>query len=250
MALAQNGYSVIFDASRLKTYRIGDSRRTLDLRNDASGALIADFCGWYDANIEPIDGGIYDDWAHAVRKIVGSAWEYSNHSAANAVDLNATQHPLGLRWTFKAWQYAKLRWALRFRYRGCIRHGIDYHDRPDEMHAEIVAGLEKCAAALRRVRRREIRKRRAKLPKLYYGNLLVAVKQGQRNNRNVRLLQRALRSEGYKGIEVTGRWRPDDAEALKQFERKELKRPHPDGEPGPASVRALGRNRYRIRGLK
>lgn len=91
----------------------------------------------YHAEVEPITGGILDDWSYAYRPIRGGK-RYSNHASGTAIDLNATQHPLGRKGTHSA---AQLRAMDRIAgdLRGTMRHGARW-SRPDAMHWEVSPG--------------------------------------------------------------------------------------------------------------
>lgn len=108
------------------------------------------FKGFVDEIVEKgykIDGHA-DDWGFAHRPIRGYENRYaaskdprwlSNHSWGLAVDLNATDHPLGKRGTGVP-QYvveAARRWGLFW--------GGNYSGRPDEMHFEFLGRPEDVA---------------------------------------------------------------------------------------------------------
>lgn len=143
MASSQNGYEVLTtnrttgDYPRLRKTVIPGTGRHLYLRDGSVAFMIALFVLWFHERVERIDNKVWDEWGWAKRPIRGSTTGYSNHASGTAADINATMHPLGVRWTFKAWQYVKIRWWLKFVGMGVLRHGIDYQNRPDEMHVEI-----------------------------------------------------------------------------------------------------------------
>lgn len=145
MALtSQNGYPVIAaaDDARLHVWHAPARTGAFELRvhRGAPGFLLMLFALWYAEVIEPVAGKILDDWGwSAFRYVRGSVTFVSNHCSGTAIDLNATQHPLGQRGTFKPWQYVKIRARLAL-FAGCLRGGLDYVNRPDEMHTEINRG--------------------------------------------------------------------------------------------------------------
>lgn len=94
----------------------------------------------------------FDWWGWAYRDIRGSS-QVSNHASATAVDLNATQHPLGDSGTFTAKQVKQIRRDLRKVYKGTIRWGGDYNGRKDEMHFEMQPDQRKAAKVAKRLRR-------------------------------------------------------------------------------------------------
>lgn len=141
MLTSQNGWPVIetADDARLHLWLIPASSGTIHIRlhRGAPGFLIAHFIMWFAEMIQAVLGRINDDYGWCpLRNVRGSETDISNHCSGTAVDLNALQHPLGERGTFARWQYVKIRARLVL-YAGCIRSGIDYQNRADEMHHEI-----------------------------------------------------------------------------------------------------------------
>lgn len=157
-ATSQNGYTAN-DEDLIQTWTIPGTERKIRLRKGAPGALLVDFAAWFHVHIEPLDTGQLDDWGFAVRPIRGQGVEYdadgnainlSNHASGTAEDLNATKHPLGQRGTYTTAQYAAIRAKLKD-YDGCIRAGLDYTKRADEMHFEIVRSPAACQAVWDRI---------------------------------------------------------------------------------------------------
>lgn len=143
---SQNGYPVLSpDSPKLHNWVIPSKtgRFEIVLRNGSAGFILAHYILWFSEVIEPVFGKVRDWWGYAVRPIRGQTTGYSNHASGTAFDLNAPQHPLGKRGTFKPWQYTKMR-ARLLMYAGAIRLGIDYKNRPDEMHGEINRPLAYC----------------------------------------------------------------------------------------------------------
>ena len=141
---SQNGW-VVLDADttgphpRLRKWIIPGTTRHLVLRDGSAGFLLVHLALWFDQRVEPLDHETtWDDWGHAVRNVRLSADVYSNHASGTAMDLNATQHPMGVATgrTFTPKQQADIRKRLKF-YDACIRWGGDYQNRPDAMHFEI-----------------------------------------------------------------------------------------------------------------
>jgi len=162
MATSQNGYPVR-TSETCKVWRIpvgSGAKRHIVLAPGAPGFVLVHLATWFDDEIEPLNQGQWDEWGFAPRAIRGST-TVSNHASGTAEDLNATEHPMGVRNTFTAEQQQRIRRKLR-RYRGVIRWGGDYVSRPDDMHFEINASRAKVravAAVLRATRRgRRIRK--------------------------------------------------------------------------------------------
>lgn len=146
MPTSQNGWPALASSSPyLHTWTVPDTAKTrLRLRNGSAGFLLVHLAAWFDAKLEDLDhnynNGALDDWAYAYRAVRGYETNLSNHASGTAIDLNATEHPLGASGTFSTNEVALIRRRLRM-YDGCIRWGGDYSGRKDEMHFEINAPL-------------------------------------------------------------------------------------------------------------
>jgi hypothetical protein len=114
----------------------------------AVAPLLVGFAAEFHKLIEPIDEGTLDDWGYAYRDVRGSTNNLSNHSSGTAIDLNATQHPLGKVGTFPIEKVPMIR-ALAKKY-GLIWGG-DYRNRKDEMHFEIALTPAKAAALIEKL---------------------------------------------------------------------------------------------------
>ena len=175
MATSQNGWPALpADSNKLVTWVIPAKTGVAKIRarNGSAGFVIAHFLLWFAEVIQPLAGKILDDWGWAWRPVRGQTSGLSNHASGTAVDMNATQHPLGKRGTFL---FRPLRWTVgvlgrrkaaptalelvhrRLRvYDGVLRWGADYQGRVDEMHIEIdrpLAQTEKLARRLMRTPR-------------------------------------------------------------------------------------------------
>jgi hypothetical protein len=146
MATSQNGWLVLdSDTSgkppRLRSWTIPRVNRKLLCRDGSAGFLLVHLALWFDDKIERIDTGQLDDWGWARRPISGSS-DISNHASGTAIDLNASQHPMGrsTRATFSQRQVDLIHRRMKF-FGGTIRWGGDYSNRPDAMHFEINAGM-------------------------------------------------------------------------------------------------------------
>lgn len=160
MATSQNGWPVLTPGDPLLyTWTIptkrGDVR--VRLRNGSAGFLLAHFALWFAEHVEPIAGGVMDDWGHAIRPIRGKTSGYSNHASGTAIDLNATRHPLGKRGTFSLVQQARIRVRLAV-YGGALTWGGAWR-RPDEMHVEVAKPLITAERLARRMSRWPMGKR-------------------------------------------------------------------------------------------
>lgn len=144
MAISQNGWTVITSGANENLVAI--PKIAGRVRKGDVAAIFTDLVEYFDKNIEDVDRG-KDEWGYAFRAIRGQSSGYSNHASGTAIDLNATQHPIGARNTFSDAQEKKIRAILKERYLGKIRWGGDYQNRADEMHFEVNGS----AADMRRV---------------------------------------------------------------------------------------------------
>jgi len=110
--------------------------------------LLVGFATEFHKLIEPIDEGSLDDWGYCFRMVRGSTDNLSNHSSGTAIDINATEHPLGKVGTFPAEKVPMLR-ALAKKY--SLTWGGDYRNRKDEMHFEVAIPPSKVEAAIAKI---------------------------------------------------------------------------------------------------
>ena len=155
-ATSQNGWTVIPSGTDRRLVKI--PRILGRVRKGDVATIFADLVTYFDEHVEDVDQG-EDDWGYAFRSIRGQSSGYSNHASATAVDINATQHPLGASGTFSRKQTDKIRAMLRNRYLNKVRWGGDYRGRKDEMHFEIdgnAADLRKVVAHLKKINGKRI----------------------------------------------------------------------------------------------
>ena len=144
--LSQNNWVASKDAAEINIVSVPIEGTKVKVRcAKAVAPLIAGFCAEFHKLIEPIDEGALDDWGYAFRMVRGSTDKLSNHSSGTAIDLNATQHPLGKVGTFPSEKVPMIR-ALAKKY-GMIWGG-DFRRRKDEMHFEIAITPAKAAALI------------------------------------------------------------------------------------------------------
>jgi hypothetical protein len=151
---SQNGWPVLQATSPLLHTWVIPARNgevRIKLRNGSAGFLLAHFLLWFAERVEPLHGGIADDWGWALRPVRGQSTGFSNHAAGCAADANATKHPLGVQGTFSPTQAHRIRRRLRLVMRGTVRWGGDYVNRKDEMHFEVVEALATCERRARRL---------------------------------------------------------------------------------------------------
>lgn len=148
--LSQNAWPVL-ERDELRKWVVPRTGRHLLLEDGPAGFLLAHFASWFHDRIEPLGDGEWDDWGWSARKIRGSASTWSNHASGTAVDLNASDHPQGVRYTFGPVQRARILARLEHGYGGTIRWGGTYSGTPDEMHFEIVGTSRAVLLGARRV---------------------------------------------------------------------------------------------------
>src|SRR5690348_2527440 len=102
------------------------------MHNGSAGFLLAHLATRFDRRVEGLTEPVLDDWAYAYRPVRGYE-VLSNHASGTAIDLNATDHPLGVTGTFTAKEQTTIHKILE-RYDECIRWGGDYVNRKDSMH--------------------------------------------------------------------------------------------------------------------
>ena len=148
-SISYNGWpaSKEVESIRIKSYAIKGSTIKLRCAYFAAPLLVA-FAESFHELIEPIDEGTLDDWGYCFRQVRGSTENLSNHSSGTAIDLNATQHPLGKVGTFPNEKVPMIR-ALAKKY-GLIWGG-DYRNRKDEMHFEIALTPAKAAELIEKL---------------------------------------------------------------------------------------------------
>lgn len=149
MTKSQNGWPASPDQKEIdiKVFKIKNTKREMRLQKDA-GVILAAFAAEFHAQVEPIDEGVFDDWAYAYRNVRLSDSELSNHASGTAIDLNATKHPLGMQNTFTKQQAATIRELCK---KYGIRWGGDYTKRKDEMHFEIVETPDEVKARIEKL---------------------------------------------------------------------------------------------------
>lgn len=148
MAVSENGWGVIpnYGDSLLHTWQIptkGGITR-INMRRGSVGLVLSHAVLFWDDHVERVHGAVLDDWGYAPRPIRGGT-RPSNHASGTAVDVNATRHPLGARWTMRGMYNVLRDWiagsVYRVNGRSILRWGGTYEGRRDEMHIEIAPGV-------------------------------------------------------------------------------------------------------------
>ncbi len=137
MQFSQNGYPAN-DSSLLEVIR-PVAARAFRVRKGAVASVFSYLIAEFDKRVEDIEAGQLDDWSYAERPVRGGS-DLSNHASGTAVDLNATQHPLG---TAPASHFSEAQMGTIFtilnELGGVVRWGGSYTGRQDPMHFEINA---------------------------------------------------------------------------------------------------------------
>jgi hypothetical protein len=149
MLISYNGWPASKDQAEINVKPYPVKGTNLKIRCAAgAGELLAAFAAEFHALIEPIDEGKLDDWAYAFRMVRGTTDKLSCHSSGTAIDLNATQHPLGKAGTFPLEKVAMIQ-ALAKKYG--LTWGGDYRNRKDEMHFEVSISQEKAKKLIQKL---------------------------------------------------------------------------------------------------
>jgi len=146
--VSYNGWPASKDVEsiRIKSYPIPGTKLKIRCA-EAVAPLLIGFCKEFNELIEPIDGGVFDDWGYAYRDVRGVPGKLSNHSSGTAIDLNATKHPLGKAGTFPAEKIPMIQ-ALAKKY-GLVWGGNWL--RKDEQHFEIAVTPVKAAKLIEKL---------------------------------------------------------------------------------------------------
>jgi hypothetical protein len=123
-------------SSLIGTYLIPGTSIKLTMRKEIAPLLVA-VARDFDREVEPLKAG--HCWGFNPKHIEGSS-NWSNHAWGGAIDLNAPEHPMGVKGTFSAAKVAAVHKILaRYTYQGkkLLRWGGDYITRVDAMHLEI-----------------------------------------------------------------------------------------------------------------
>lgn len=148
MATSQNGWPVFTSGTAKGLVAI--PKIAGRVRSGSVATIFKDLVEQFDTYVEDVDKG-RDEWGYAYRAIRGQTRGYSNHASGTAIDLNAMQHPRGVRGTFTSAQKAAVRKILA-RYDGVVRWGEDYTiGKVDGMHFEINANASRVNAVARKL---------------------------------------------------------------------------------------------------
>lgn len=241
MAASQNGW-VANERDRVERQLVPDTRVYLTVRSDAPGLLLLEVAAAFDKFVEDIDNarGALDDWGYAERPIRGG-WQLSNHASGTAIDLNATQHPLGVSVddTFSDAEIDRIREIVEVT-RGVVRWGGEW-SRPDGMHFEIAPGqtMEDCERALVWMREYNGTDFAPAPEPEPSGPRLLKLTDPMMEGDDVRELQRVLAAwYPWMGLQVDGWYGPVTEDAVRQLQRRA--NITVDGIVGPQTRAVLG----------
>lgn len=137
IARSYNGWIASPDPKRLNVTTITVAGRRFTVVKVAA-PLFAYLIRRFDAEVDPLMGGILDEWSYNYRPIRGGG-SLSCHASATAVDLDATQFPMGTSNMTKQ-QRANVERILKA-CRKQFRWGGHFSmPRTDEMHFELASG--------------------------------------------------------------------------------------------------------------
>lgn len=160
---SQNGWTVLISSPPKYPIRLDEATMLgLTIRGGDVGELLGHVATQFHQKVERLDMPVsekpgYDDWGWAYRAVRGQTSGFSNHASATAMDLNATQHPRGVKNTFTKAEKAVVHRILEdtedpVTGKPVIRWGEDYSGTIDGMHFEInadSAGVARAAKELR-----------------------------------------------------------------------------------------------------
>lgn len=247
MATCQNGYPAIPTGTDPRLVAI--PRIAGRVRRGGPDIIFDHLVNFFDTNIEDIDKS-KDEWGYAYRPVRGQATGYSNHAGGYAIDVNAMQHPRGVRGTFTREQIRKMDAFLKNDLEGVVRWGEKYTvGKVDGMHFEIIgspaavarvaAKLSKAPAVIAPTGKPKPKPITAPAVKAYPAIALIV--DGRAGSVTVKALQVLLRdvTKDYKG-KLTGAWDKATIKAM-QVWLKRIKRYGGliDGKLGPMTIKAL-----------
>lgn len=154
---SQNGWTVL--EKRPPYVPIPGTDIEIAVRPGDVAFLLTRVASWFNRNIESLSKknaeNAPDEWGWALRPIRGQTKGYSNHASATAIDLNAVDHPRGVKGTFSADEKRRIR-AYLAEYRGVIRWGEDFSGTVDGMHFEVIGTVGKVADVAAELRLRDM----------------------------------------------------------------------------------------------
>lgn len=167
MARSQNGWGVLTEAPPAVVVP-GAPTVKLRLRPGNVAYLLVRVAAWVHENVERLDKPVVeggkllptDDWGWANRNVRESDTQVSNHASGTAEDLNATEHPRGVKRTWTQAEIAKINAHLR-EYEGTVRWGELYSTTIDGMHFEINRDADEVARVASKLRALDAERARA-----------------------------------------------------------------------------------------
>lgn len=135
MLTSMNGWTASTNPNDINVhrYKIPHTRSSLTMRKGVA-VILTNVASDFNRYVSAIDGRLLDDWGYVFKRIEGSTL-ISNHSSGTAIDLNATQFPMGLLRMTHRQRDECLRIVRKFE---IVTWGGEWvSTRPDEMHWEI-----------------------------------------------------------------------------------------------------------------
>lgn len=148
MQSSQNGWPAAPDPNDLNLTWVTVATRKFRVARPAAPLFRYAIRRWH-REVSPLTGGVMDEWSYNYRLIAGTS-TLSNHSSGTAVDLDATEFPMGLhRMTLRQRAHVK---AIMRACGGQLRWGGSWWTTVDEMHIELAPGTS--PASVKRQARR------------------------------------------------------------------------------------------------
>lgn len=145
----ENGWDQI-SSDMLDKSNIPGTIAPMETRKGDVTTILKGWCLWYDRNVQDIEfnySGGRDDWGWSA---TNSVWN-SNHLSGTAVDINATQWPMG-SYRMPQWMVDKIREGLRL-FEGTVFWGRDWGGAStDEMHFQIQGNAQQIAPFAQKLR--------------------------------------------------------------------------------------------------
>jgi hypothetical protein len=230
MARSQNGWSTVTSA-RVSSYAVPGCGTRLPMRDGDVATVLGYVAHQFHLYVEALHTGWC--WGYAPRNVRGSSSIISNHASATAIDLNAPNHPLGVRGTFSKQKVKAIEKILAF-CEGAVRWGGHYSGRKDEMHFEINAGSATVARIARKIR--ALKAKAAALKPVT--SISVVLREGSGARSQVLLLQKTMDKRPDVTLKPDGDFGPKTTTAVKTVQRKAKIKA--DGVVGPATCKILG----------
>jgi len=162
---SQNGWIAYPDTSHFVRKTVAEF--AFWAANADVAVVLGEFVRRFAKEVEPLKLHPMTCWSYANRLVRGSTSVVSNHGSATAIDLNAPDHPRGVRNTFSPNDRDTMHHIknsiMDNEGRPVLRLGMDYENTPDDMHIEINANAARVKQAADKIRKRDMELTKANL---------------------------------------------------------------------------------------